>query len=211
ISPGKAANRTASQYNNNYNVTDNFQEIKPIFKNYWNYVARDDATKSCAVSEENFLDDLLSFFAAIVNNITEMTSFTMLMLATHTDVQEKLRQEISATFNNDKVDARRLFGMQYFYMVFQETLRLFPISPVIMRQLTGDIELESCTLPEGCYIMIPIFSIHRNPEYWHKPLEFIPERFSAEKSSSRFRYTYIPFGTGLRDCMGEYTNINYLF
>ncbi|XP_011706570.1 PREDICTED: uncharacterized protein LOC105461759, partial [Wasmannia auropunctata] len=125
ISPGKATNRTVSQYNNNYNVTDNFQEIKPIFKNYWDYVARDDVTK----------------FHAIVNNITEITSFTMLMLATHTDVQEKLRQEISATFDNDKVDAQRLLNMQYFQMVFQETLRLFPISPIIMRQLTGDIKL----------------------------------------------------------------------
>lgn len=70
---------------------------------------------------------------------------------------------------------------------------------------------ESCTLPEGCYIMIPIFAIHRNPMYWHKPLEFIPERFLSENSSNRQRYTYIPFGTGLRDCLGIYSKINYLF
>jgi len=58
--------------------------------------------------------------------------------------------------------------------------------------------------------MIPVFIIHRNPAYWHKPLEFIPERFSSESSSNRPRYTYIPFGTGLRDCLGGYFNINYL-
>jgi len=31
--------------------------------------------------------------------------------------------------------------MQYVRMVFQETLRLFPLSPIILRQLTGDIKL----------------------------------------------------------------------
>jgi len=31
--------------------------------------------------------------------------------------------------------------MPYLRMVFQETLRLFPLSPIILRQLTGDIKL----------------------------------------------------------------------
>jgi len=59
--------------------------------------------------------------------------------------------------------------------------------------------------------MIPVFTIHRNPAYWHKPLEFIPERFSFESLSNRPRYTYIPFGTGPRACLGGYFNINHLF
>ncbi|KYQ49395.1 Cytochrome P450 4C1 [Trachymyrmex zeteki] len=200
ISPRKPRNYTTLQYNN-YNMTI-FQKLKPIFNNYWDrveHIRANVSNKSCDVSDENFLDDIRNFFAAIQNTVTETTSFIMLMLAIYTDVQEKLRQEILVTFNNDKVDAQRLLSMRYLYMVFQETLRLFPITPIISRQLTGDIKLESCTLPEGCYVMIPTFAIHRNPAYWYKPLEFIPERFS----STRHRYTYIPFGMGLRDCLGQ--------
>lgn len=52
-----------------------------------------------------------------------------------------MRDEISVTFINDKVDARRLLSMNYFHMVFQETLRLFPIAATMSRQLTGDIKL----------------------------------------------------------------------
>ncbi|KYM82995.1 Cytochrome P450 3A13 [Atta colombica] len=184
ISPRKPGNYTALQYNN-YNMTI-IQELKPIFYNYY------DRVEQIRVNASNKSYD-------IQNTITEATSFTMLMLAIHTDVQEKLRQEILVTFNNDKIDVQRLLSMRYLYMVFQETLRLFPVVPLISRQLTGDIKLESCTLPEGCYVMIPIFAIHRNPMYWYKPLEFIPERFS----STRHRYTYIPFGMGLRDCIGQ--------
>ncbi|XP_011068876.1 PREDICTED: cytochrome P450 4c3-like [Acromyrmex echinatior] len=197
ISPRKPGNNIALQYNN-YNKTI----FKPIFNNYYDRIEQFRANvsnKSCDVSDENLLDDMRNYFVAIQNTITEATSFTMLMLAIYTDVQEKLRQEILVTFNNDKIDAQRLLSMRYIYMVFQETLRLFPIVPIISRQLTEDIKLESCTLPEGCYVMIPIFAIHRNPMYWYKPLEFIPERFS----STHHRYTYIPFGLGLRDCVGQ--------
>ncbi|KAG5326375.1 CP4C1 protein, partial [Acromyrmex heyeri] len=198
ISPRQSGNNIALQYNN-YNKTI----FKPIFNNYYDRIEQIRANvsnKSCDVSDENILDDMRNYFAAIQNTITEATSFIMLMLAKYTDVQEKLRQEILVTFNNnDKIDAERLLSMRYIYMVFQETLRLFPIVPIISRQVTEDIKLESCTLPEGCYVMIPIFAIHRNPMYWYKPLEFIPERFS----STHHRYTFIPFGLGLRDCVGQ--------
>ncbi|XP_071563046.1 cytochrome P450 4C1-like isoform X2 [Temnothorax nylanderi] len=181
----KATSHTALQDNNEIS-----QRPKPIFTNYWNRV-------------EELRNNVRSKSCEIQSVITELTTFIILMLAMHTEVQEKLREEISVTFNNNKIDAQHLLSMRYFHMVYQETFRLFPIVPIISRQLTGDIKLESCTLPDGCYVMIPVFAIHRNPAYWYKPLEFIPERFSPENSSSRLRYTYIPFGTGLRDCLGQ--------
>ncbi|TGZ58331.1 Cytochrome P450 4C1, partial [Temnothorax longispinosus] len=190
----KAISHTALQDNNEIS-----QRPKPTFNNYWNCVEelRNKVTsKSCDVSDENFLDDARNFFAVIQNNITEATTFIILMLAMHTEVQEKLREEISVTFNNKKVDAQHLLSMRYFHMVYQETLRLFPILPKEALPIS-----ESCTLPDGCYVMIPIFAIHRNPAHWYKPLEFIPERFSPENSSSRLCYAYIPFGAGLRDCL----------
>ncbi|XP_071563009.1 cytochrome P450 4C1-like isoform X2 [Temnothorax nylanderi] len=181
----KAISHTALQDNNEIS-----QRPKPIFTNYWNRV-------------EELRNNVRSKSCEIQHNVTEATTFIILMLAMHTEVQEKLREEISVTFNNNKVDAQHLLSMRYFHMVYQETLRLFPIVPIISRQLIGDIKLESCTLPDGCYVMIPIFAIHRNPAYWYKPLEFIPERFSPENSSSRLRYAYIPFGAGHRDCLGQ--------
>ncbi|XP_071641752.1 cytochrome P450 4C1-like isoform X2 [Temnothorax longispinosus] len=181
----KAISHTALQDNNEIS-----QRPKPTFNNYWNCV-------------EELRNKVTSKSCDIQNNITEATTFIILMLAMHTEVQEKLREEISVTFNNKKVDAQHLLSMRYFHMVYQETLRLFPIVPIISRQLIGDIKLESCTLPDGCYVMIPIFAIHRNPAHWYKPLEFIPERFSPENSSSRLCYAYIPFGAGLRDCLGK--------
>jgi len=57
---------------NNYNRTI-FEKSKPIFNNYWDCVKqiRDNfMSKSCEVSDENFLDDLRSFFVAVISFIT---------------------------------------------------------------------------------------------------------------------------------------------
>lgn len=121
--------------------------------------------------------------------------------------------------------------MRYLQMVIKETLRLFPVAFVMARELTEDIELgtffffffflqranslpylhftetetlmivESCTLPSGCQVMIPICAIHRNPKYWPTPNEFIPERFAPGNSHNYD--AYLPFGTGLRSCPGK--------
>ncbi|KAL0134473.1 hypothetical protein PUN28_001337 [Cardiocondyla obscurior] len=201
ITSKNAAKQLALQNNNNI-----FSKTKAIFNNYSKRLEElygDVTSKYCQVSDENFIDDIRSFFIAIQNTTTEVATFLILMLGIHTEVQEKLRKEILVTFSNDKVDMQRLLNMQYLHMVFKETLRLFPPSPFLSREIMGDIKLESCTLPDGCIVMIPIFAIHRNSAYWYKPLEFIPERFSSENSSSRPRYTYFPFGTGLRDCLGQ--------
>nr|XP_012214979.1 PREDICTED: cytochrome P450 3A19-like [Linepithema humile] len=182
------------------------QKPKSVASNYLNYVKQlsDDATgKSRAVSDEDVNDDIRNLYAAIQNTVMELTSFIFLSLGIHTEIQEKLRKEILLTFGNDKIDAKRLTSIRYLNMVIQETLRLFPPAPIIARQLTEDIKLESCVLPNGCYVIIPVFTIHRDPAYWNKPEEFIPERFSPKNSSSHHRYTYIPFGTGLRACPGQ--------
>jgi hypothetical protein len=45
-------------------------------------------------------------------------------------------------------------------------------------------------------IIIPIYSLHRDPQYYPDPDRFDPERFSDENKSKINPYTYLPFGTG---------------
>ncbi|EZA52300.1 Cytochrome P450 3A6 [Ooceraea biroi] len=140
--------------------------------------------------------------------MTELTHFVLLMLAMHPEIQDTLRKEIS-TLDNETINSSCLLRMRYLHMVIKETLRLFPIAPLMVRELTGDIKLgtlmviESCTLPDGCYVMVPIYAIHRNPKYWDHPNEFIPERFAPENSLNHNRDAYLPFGSGIRSCPGQ--------
>ena len=57
-------------------------------------------------------------------------------------------------------------------------------------------------IPIGTEIVIPIFSLHRDPEYWEDPEEFIPERFSPENKDKIRKGAFLPFGQGPRQCLG---------
>lgn len=58
-------------------------------------------------------------------------------------------------------------------------------------------------IDKDCSFVIPIFSFHRDPEYFPDPLKFDPERFSDENRSKIDPDTYLPFGIGPRNCIGS--------
>jgi cytochrome P450 len=71
-------------------------------------------------------------------------SSILLMLAMHDEVQEKLYQEISEIFENDdvEVDNESIKRMKYLDLVVKETMRLFPVAPVIGRKVVQDLKLD---------------------------------------------------------------------
>lgn len=62
---------------------------------------------------------------------------------------------------------------------------------------------EGLTIPKDTSVIINAQMIHRNPEIWPNPDEFIPERFLPEEVAKRHPYSYIPFSKGSRNCFGK--------
>lgn len=58
------------------------------------------------------------------------------------------------------------------------------------------------TLPQGTLVMIPIYAIQNDAEYFPEPDRFEPERFFASEQHRRNRMTHLPFGAGPRNCIG---------
>ena len=56
---------------------------------------------------------------------------------------------------------------------------------------------------EGEILGIPVWSFHRDPEYFPDPLKFDPERFSEENKHTINPMVYMPFGVGPRNCIGK--------
>lgn len=109
------------------------------------------------------------------------TSISLIMyeLATHPDVQKKLQDEIDRTLpNKAPVTYDALMDMEYLDMVVNESLRLYPIAIRLERVSKKDVEINGVFIPKGTVVMIPIYPLHRNPEYWPEPQEFCPERTS---------------------------------
>jgi cytochrome P450 len=87
----------------------------------------------------------------------------------------------------------------YLDAVVKEALRVRPVVVDVVRMLTREIELDGWRLPAGTLVLPAIAAIHMRPDLYPEPHEFRPERFLDGGAQS---YTWIPFGGGVRRCIG---------
>ncbi|XP_055605412.1 cytochrome P450 4C1-like [Uranotaenia lowii] len=141
------------------------------------------------------------------NDTTAATMCSLLlMLAMHPDVQERVYQEIvQACPDKDKeVTMGEISHLPYTEMVCKETMRLFPVGPVIGRTSTADIKLDdNYTIPANTALTMCIYMVHRNKEIWGADADqFNPDHFLPEQVSKRHPYSFVPFSGGARNCIG---------
>ncbi|CAG9762961.1 unnamed protein product [Ceutorhynchus assimilis] len=152
------------------------------------------------------------FFVAGFDSIATAMSFSAYELAMNKDVQTRLRNEIIYTqkTTKGKLTYEALLKMKYLDMVLSEVIRLWPPAPGIDRVCTKPYTIEPITpdekplhLKKGDILFLPIVGLMHDPEYFPEPEKFDPERFSDENKNSINPYTYIPFGSGPRNCIGS--------
>ncbi|KAK2502976.1 hypothetical protein MC885_018043 [Smutsia gigantea] len=156
-----------------------------------------------ALTDMELVAQSIIFIFAGYETTSSVLSFIMYLLATHPDVQQKLQEEIDATFPNKTLPTYdALVQMEYLDMVVNESLRLFPVAGRLERVCKEDVEIKGVLIPKGTVVMVPIFILHKDPELWPEPEEFRPERFSKKNKDSINPYIYMPFGSGPRNCIG---------
>jgi cytochrome P450 len=73
------------------------------------------------------------------------------------------------------------------------------VLPLVVRKLTEPLEVHGYELPSGTTIAPCIYLVHRRPDVYPNPHAFEPERFLESPADN---YTWIPFGGGVRRCVG---------
>ncbi|NXS60233.1 CP3AT protein, partial [Brachypteracias leptosomus] len=155
------------------------------------------------LSDEEILAQALIFVFAGYETTSSTLSYIAYNLATHPDVQQQLQDEIDANLpNKARPTYNAIMQMEYLDMVVNESLRLFPVGGRIERVCKKTVEINGVTIPKDMVVLIPVYVMHRDPEYWPEPEEFRPERFSKENKESIDPYTFLPFGAGPRNCIG---------
>jgi len=87
----------------------------------------------------------------------------------------------------------------YLEATVRETLRVRPVVIDVARKLTAPATVAGFELPAGTYVLPAIAGLHFRPDLYPEPQEFRPERFLGGKTDN---YAWIPFGGGVRRCVG---------
>jgi cytochrome P450 len=90
-------------------------------------------------------------------------------------------------------------GDEYADAVVKETLRVRPVIVDVARLVTADVDLGRWRVRAGTIVVPAIALVQLMPEVYPDPHAFRPERFLDGQPAP---YTWIPFGGGVRRCLG---------
>ncbi|CAK1596576.1 unnamed protein product [Parnassius mnemosyne] len=151
----------------------------------------------------------LFFFAGFDTSATALI-MCIHELAINPKVQDKLYEEIKEFKDkNSSVVFENMNELKYLDGVINETFRKWAPGLVIDRVCTKPYELpppreggKPYKLQPGDVVYNVMNSIHMDPKYYPDPEVFDPDRFSDERKHEMTPFTFMPFGTGPRFCIG---------
>lgn len=130
-------------------------------------------------------------------------------MAINPDIQERLAEEVkSATSDIEDETSEEYFEtvqtkIPYLEAVMKETLRKYPSVTRLERRANKDgLVIGGVELKKDQMVQVSTYAVHMDPEYFPDPKRWNPERFMPENKDKLVPYTYLPFGTGPRNCVG---------
>jgi cytochrome P450 len=148
--------------------------------------AKDDDGRG--MTDQELRDELMTLLVAGHETTATSLAWAFDLLLRHPAELERLTAEMDAGTDTDYLDA-----------VIKETLRIRPVVPGVIRVLTAPVELNGFELPAGTRVAPNIYLTHRRPDVYPEPERFRPERFLDDGPDT---YSWIPFGGGIRRCLG---------
>ncbi|KAF5289899.1 hypothetical protein FQA39_LY14961 [Lamprigera yunnana] len=158
------------------------------------------------LTEDEMKDEVNTFMFAGHDTTTSALSFTLYCLSNNPEVQSKVVQEMDEILGDDMQRSLTLSNfqlMKYLDAVIKESLRLYPPVPFIGRVVSEEFEFDGKLIPKGISLLLNIYGIHHNPNFYPDPESFKPERFMDETDNTRPKYTFLPFSSGMRNCIGQ--------
>lgn len=158
--------------------------------------------KQRGLTDDELIANALVVLMAGYDTTATTLTWMCYLLATNQDVQKKLVDAIDNSVGSGEPTYENVMSIEYLDWFLSETLRLYPAANRTGRDAIVETDVCGTLIQEGTSVTIPIYAIHRMPEYWSEPERCVPERFAPENKCKIIPYTYLPFGAGPRICLG---------
>ncbi|KAD0020781.1 hypothetical protein R6Q59_011576 [Mikania micrantha] len=162
-------------------------------------------TNEYPLTDDNIKAIVLDMFGAGTDTSSATVEWAISELLRCPRAMEKLQAELRQAFKGkERIKDDDVQNLTYLNLVVRETLRLHPPLPlVIPHECREPVNVAGYDVASNTKLIVNVFAINRDPEYWKDAETFNPERF--ENSSTTVMgadYEYLPFGAGRRMCPG---------
>ena len=157
--------------------------------------------------DENELANQANVFINAGASTSAQTLATVLWFLSapaHAHYLTRLQEEVRSSFAKyEDITGDTVSQLSYLNAVLEETMRIFPPSPVGPPRISPGETVDGIYVPKGVYVSTDVWTLHRNPRLMERPEEFDPSRWLG----SNRPYT-VPFSIGPRMCIG--VNLAYI-
>jgi cytochrome P450 family 135 len=143
------------------------------------------------MSDQELRDELLTLVLAGHETTANSLAWTFERLLRTPRAYERLREEVRGGGEDP--------AAEYVQATLHEAMRSRPVIPIIGRRVQAPWRLGQWRLPAGSSVLVSILLLHHRHDLYPDPFSFRPERFLGVKPGT---YTWIPFGGGIRRCLG---------
>jgi cytochrome P450 len=139
------------------------------------------------MEDQELRDQLMTLLLAGHETTATALAWTFDLLLRHPAALARLRDSLEAGEED------------YLRATISESLRLRPVIPLAGRRLAKELVADGMTLPAGTDVTPAIWLTHTRADVYPEPFAFRPERFLDAAPDT---YAWIPFGGGVRRCLG---------
>jgi cytochrome P450 len=143
------------------------------------------------MNDSELRDELLTLVLAGHETTANSLAWAFERLLRTPAAYARLREEVRAEQGEG--------GEDYIEATIHEAMRSRPVIPSVGRRVTVPWQLGEWRLPAGTPVLVSILLLHHRADVYPDPFAFRPERFLGVKPGT---YTWIPFGGGIRRCLG---------
>ncbi|MGF1488499.1 MAG: cytochrome P450 [Prochloraceae cyanobacterium] len=180
------------------------EEIIVRHKNKQQDCALDILLKTNSFSDRELKEQIINLIFLGHRELTSALSSFCVLMAKNPKVLDRINTEQEKIADLEISNLEKIKAMTYLETVIKEVLRLFPPVPGGNRKVIQECSFGGYKIPKNWYVTYDIKSTHQDPEIYSQPDLFLPERFNLENQEDRKQpYSYIPFGGGLRECLGK--------
>ncbi|MGE0243580.1 MAG: cytochrome P450 [Nitrososphaeraceae archaeon] len=156
------------------------------------------------MNDQQLRDEVMTIFLAGHETTANVLTWTFYLLSEHPEIDARLQKEIYSVFDNkSNISFDDIQKLEYTTKILAESMRLYPPAWAIGRQAINDCKIGKYTISSGSIILMSQYVMQRNPLYFPDPNSFNPDRWTDEFKKNLPRFSYFPFGGGIRSCVGE--------